>query len=249
MLSLLRAVLWIDPLILLSTAIHGSINLIVALWDSEGSTQLKVARAWARSLLRIAGVEVTVEGAEKLTPGESYVFVSNHVSYMDTPVVLSHVPANFRFMAKSGLFKVPFIGGHLTKAGHISVPLDDPRASVKVLSSAGKMLKDRGLSVLVFPEGGRSETGELRAFKEGAAYLAIKGGTPVVPMAIIGIRDVLPMHSGHVRPGKVTLRIGDPIPTADLTTRDRDALTQHLFDSVHRLRDRLPVSEFRAARS
>jgi len=241
MLSLLRAALWIDPMIVLSTAVHGSINLIVALWDSEGSTQLKVARAWARSLLSIAGVKVTVEGAEKLVPGESYVFVSNHVSYMDTPVVLGHIPANFRFMAKSGLFKVPFIGGHLSKAGHISVPLDDPRASVKVLSSAGKMLKERGLSVLVFPEGGRSETGDMQPFKEGAAYLAIKGGTPVVPVAIIGIRAVLPMHSGHVRPGKVTLRIGDPIPTANLTVKDRDSLTQRLFDRVQHLREHSPA--------
>jgi 1-acyl-sn-glycerol-3-phosphate acyltransferase len=235
-LSFLRALLWINPLIILSTAIHGSVNLVVALWDSEGSTQLKVARAWARSLLRIAGVKLTIEGLDKIKPGESYIFASNHVSYMDTPVVLGHIPANFRFMAKSELFKVPFIGGHLGKAGHISVPLDDPRASVKVLAAAGKMLKGRGLSVLVFPEGGRSESGEMEPFKEGAAYLAIKAGAPVVPVAIIGIRNVLPMHSMHVRPGNVTLRIGDPIETATLTVRDRDTLTREIFDAISALK-------------
>jgi 1-acyl-sn-glycerol-3-phosphate acyltransferase len=236
-LSFLRALLWIDPLIILSTAFFGTVNLFVALWDSEGSTQLKVARAWARSLLSIAGVTVTVEGAGKVKPGESYVFASNHVSYMDTPVALTYIPANFRFMAKSGLFKIPFIGGHLEKAGHISVPLDDPRAAAKVLSAAGKMLKERGLSVLVFPEGGRSETGELEPFKEGAAYLAIKGGTAVVPMVIIGIRDILPMHSMHVRPGRVTLRIGDPIETAGLNVRDRDTLTQEIYSRVRALQE------------
>jgi 1-acyl-sn-glycerol-3-phosphate acyltransferase len=235
-LSFLRALLWIAPLIILSTAVHGSINLIVALWDSEGSTQLKVARAWARSLLRIAGVDLTIEGLEKVKPGESYIFASNHVSYMDTPVVLGHIPANFRFMAKSELFKVPFIGGHLEKAGHIAVPLDDARASVKVLSAAGKMLKGRGLSVLVFPEGGRSESGELEPFKEGAAYLAIKAGAPVIPVAIVGIRDVLPMHSMHVRPGRVTLRIGDPIETSSLTVKDRDSLTREIYSKISALR-------------
>lgn len=236
-LSLLRAFLWINPLILVATAIYGSTNLLVALWDAEGSVQLRVARAWARMLLRIAGVKVKVEGLENIRPGESYVFVSNHVSYMDTPVVLSHVPANFRFMAKSGLFKVPFIGGHLTKAGHIAVDLDNPRAALRVLTAAGVMIRKRGLSVLVFPEGGRSADGELQPFKEGAAYLAIKGGVPVAPMAIIGIRDVLPMHSGHVRPGRVTLRIGAPIDVSEMTIRDRDALTARLFAEVSALRN------------
>jgi 1-acyl-sn-glycerol-3-phosphate acyltransferase len=234
---MLRAFLIIDPLIVVATAIYGSVNLIVALWDAEGSAQLRVAKAWARMLLRIAGVKVTVEGLENIKPGESYVFVSNHVSYMDTPVVLSYVPANFRFMAKSGLFKVPFIGGHLTKAGHISVDLDNPRAALRVLTAAGHMIKQRKQSVLVFPEGGRSEDGELQEFKEGAAYLALKGGVAVAPMAIIGIRDVLAMHSAHVRPGKVRLRIGKPIDVSQMTVRDRDALTARLFAEVSALRN------------
>ena len=234
--SKFRAYVVIDPLILLATAAYGSFNLLVALWDSEGSTQLKVARAWARMLLRIAGVRVTVEGLENLTPGASYVFCSNHVSYMDTPVVLSYVPANFRFMAKAPLFQTPFIGGHLAKAGHISVDLDNPRSAVRTLTAAGRMLKQRGLSVLVFPEGGRSVTGELREFKEGAAYLALKGAVPVVPMAIIGIRSVLPMHSAHVRPGRVTLRIGRPINVSQLTSHDRDALTARVREEVLKLK-------------
>jgi 1-acyl-sn-glycerol-3-phosphate acyltransferase len=236
-LSLLRAFLIIDPLIIVATACYGSFNLLVALWDQEGTTQLRVARAWGRMLLRIAGVRVTVEGLENLQSGESYVFVSNHVSYMDTPVVLSYVPANFRFMAKSGLFQVPFIGGHLTKAGHIAVDLDNPRAALRVLTSAGVMIKKRGLSLLVFPEGGRTEDGELQPFKEGAAYLAIKGGVAVAPMAIVGIRDVLPMHSAHVRPGRVRLRIGRPIDVSQMTVRDRDALTSRLYEEVAALRN------------
>lgn len=220
------------PLIALSTIVMGTISLITALWDSDGRQQLAVARAWARSLLWAAGARVKVIGLEKLHPQGSYVVCPNHVSYMDTPVLLTHIGVNFRFLAKKELFSIPFLGGHLKRAGNISVPLDDPRAALKVLSAAGHAMKLRGLSMLVFPEGGRSETGELQEFRDGAAYLAIKGGVPVVPVAIVGIRDVLPMHSNHIRPGTVTLRIGDPIPTEDLRPSDRTELTQRIFDAI-----------------
>jgi len=220
------------PLIILATALMGSISLVTAFWDTEGRQQLAVARVWARMLLWIAGARVTVIGAAKLDPKGSYVVCPNHVSYMDTPVLLAHVLVNFRFLAKQELFKIPFIGGHLRRAGNISVPLDEPRAALKVLSAAGKAMKERSLSMLVFPEGGRSENGELQTFKDGAAYLAIKGAVPVVPVAIIGIRDILPMHSSHIRPGRVTLRVGDPIPTEGLTSHHREQLTQQILDAI-----------------
>jgi 1-acyl-sn-glycerol-3-phosphate acyltransferase len=224
------------PLIVLATALMGSINLIMAFRDPDGGTQLKIARAWARMLLAIAGARVHVVGLEKLDPRGSYVICPNHVSYMDTPALLANLPVNFRFLAKKGLFEVPFIGSHLERAGHIAVPLDDPRAALKVLGAAGKAMKERGLSMLVFPEGGRSEDGELKPFKDGAAYLAIKGGVPAVPVAIIGIRDVLPMHSLHVRPGRVTIRIGDPIETESMSPGNRTALTERLYQEIAALR-------------
>lgn len=224
-----------DPLIILATAVMGSINLLAALWDTGGGLQLRIARRWARMLLWIAGAKVKVVGLENVDPAKSYVVSPNHVSYMDTPALLAHLPVNFRFMAKKGLFEIPFIGGHLKKAGHIAVPLDDPRASLRVLSAAGKAMKESGLSVLVFPEGGRSETGELQPFKDGAAYLAIKGGVPILPVALIGIRDVLPMHSHHMRPGKVTMRIGKPLETEGLASAARAELTERLADEIRAL--------------
>ncbi|MGD0578991.1 MAG: lysophospholipid acyltransferase family protein [Bryobacteraceae bacterium] len=231
-LSYLISVLWRAPMIALSTAVMGSISLVTALWDTNGNTQLKVARGWAWTLLALGGVKVKVVGGERVDRSKSHVIVSNHVSYMDTPALLWHLPLNFRFMAKRGLFEVPFIGGHLRKAGHISVPLDDPRAAVKVLSHAGQALKQRGHSVLVFPEGGRSATGELQEFKDGAAYLAIKGGVPLLPVCLIGMREVLPMHSVHLRPGEVTLRIGEPIDVSGMKSADREALTERLKNDI-----------------
>ncbi len=230
--SYLIALLIRDPLIIVSTAIMGSISLVVALWDTNGNAQLKVARVWARMVLFIAGARVKTVGLEKIQGNVSYVIVSNHVSYMDTPVLLAHLPVNFRFMAKQELFKVPFIGPHLTKAGHISVPLDDWRAALKVLGSVGVVLVEKGQSVLMFPEGGRSLDGELQEFKDGAAYLAIKGKVKLLPVCIIGIHEVLPMHSGHMRPGKVTLRIGEPIDVNGLKTSDRAELTERLKNTI-----------------
>jgi len=231
-LSYLISVLWRAPMIFLATAVMGSLSLLTALWDTNGNAQLRVARRWAWMLLKLGGVRVKVIGGERVDTTRSYVIVSNHVSYMDTPALLWHMPLNFRFMAKRGLFEVPFIGGHLKKAGHISVPLDDPRAALKVLSHAGQALKERGHSVLVFPEGGRSESGELREFKDGAAYLAIKGGVMLLPVCLVGMRDVLPMHSVHLRPGEVTLRIGEPIDVSGMKSSEREALTERVKNEI-----------------
>ena len=218
--------LFVDPLILLSTMVCATISVAASFFEKDGSTQTAMARLWAVSLLKIAGVRVKVEGLEKIKPGTPYVFVSNHLSYMDTPVVLSNIPVNFRFMAKSGLFQIPFLGTHLARAGHIPVPLEDPRKAVKSLTRAAEVIRDLGISVLIFPEGGRSITGVLQPFKEGAAYIAIKAGVEIVPLALIGTRQVLAMGEATFHRAPVTLRIGDPLETAHLTPRDRHALTQ-----------------------
>jgi 1-acyl-sn-glycerol-3-phosphate acyltransferase len=232
--GLIRALLITDPLIIIATVVLGSVNLAVSLFDEGGRKQVAIARFWSRVLLKIAGVKMTLEGVEKIDPNRGYVFVSNHVSYMDTPVVLAHIPVQFRFLAKKGLFSIPFLGYHLKRAGHLPVPRDNPRDAVKTMAEAGRIIRERGISVLIFPEGGRSLEG-LKPFKEGAAYIAIKAGVPVVPVALLGTLRVLPMHSLNVRPGHVTLRVGDPIPTADLTLRDRALLTQQLRERVEDL--------------
>src|SRR4051812_41799734 len=125
-LSLVRALLIIAPLIILATAAYGSVSLIVSFFDPDGDRQMRVARAWSRMLLRISGVRVVIEGLEKIDPNGSYVFAANHASYMDTPVVLASIPVRFRFLAKEGLFRIPLLGGHLKRSGHIPVPRDNP---------------------------------------------------------------------------------------------------------------------------
>ena len=180
-----------------------------------------MARIWARSLLWIVGVKVEVEGLERVSGIEQCVWASNHVSYMDTPVMLAYIPVQFFFLAKSELFKIPFMGWHLHRAGHVSVPLDDPKASLRTLANAAKLVTERGVSLLFFPEGGRSETGELQEFKDGAAYIAIKAQVPMVPMALVGIREILPMNTLDFKRGTVKLRFGAPISTAGLPAQAR----------------------------
>lgn len=231
-LGLIRALLITDPLIIVATIVMGSVNLAMSFFDPSGNVQVGIARQWSRLLLKIAGVRVDWSGLEKIDTRGSYVFAPNHSSYMDTPVVLALIPVQFRFLAKEGLFRIPFLGHHLKRAGHIPVPRENPRQALKTMSEAGRTLKERGTSLLIFPEGGRTRTGELDKFKEGAAYIAIKAGVPIVPIALEGTREVLPMGSANVRPGVVTMKVGDPIPTEGLTLHDRARLTEELYDRV-----------------
>src|SRR5436305_5450820 len=181
----LGGLLFADPAIVLATVFFGTISLIISFFDSAGAVQIRVARAWARTLLAVSGIAVRVQGLDQIDPGGSYVFISNHLSYMDTPVALAHIPVQFRFLAKRGLFKIPLLGQHLSRAGHIPVPRGDPRAAVKTMQRAADVIQQKKISLLIFPEGGRSHDGILRPFKEGGAYIAIKAGVPLVPLVMI----------------------------------------------------------------
>lgn len=224
----LRGLILADPAIILSTVFLGVVSLAISFFDKTGALQNGVARLWARFLLCASGIKVKVEGLEHIRPEGSYVFIANHLSYMDTPVMLAHIPVQFRFLAKRGLFKIPLLGSHLHRAGHIPVPRGDPRGAVKTLQIAGDTIREKSTSLLIFPEGGRSHDGVLRPFKEGGAYIAIRAGVPLVPVVLIGTREVLPYGSGVVLPGEVTLRILRPIETGSLTLKDRTTATGQL---------------------
>jgi 1-acyl-sn-glycerol-3-phosphate acyltransferase len=239
--SFLRAYLITAPLVILATIGYGLVSLVISLFESSGRKQIGVARAWARCLLLVCGVKVKVEGLEKIAPNGSYVFASNHLSYMDTPVVLANIPVQFRFLAKRGLFQIPLLGTHLARAGHIPVPRDDARAAVKTMVTAAQVIRERGISLLIFPEGGRSPDGELASFKEGAAYIAIRAGVPLVPIALKGTYEILPFGSSHVRGGPVVMRIGDPIPTDQVQLRDRGQITDQLRDRIAGMLDEQPI--------
>ena len=234
MFSKLRALLFTDPLILLATAMMGSVSVVVSLFDEGGRRQHRIAQTWGRMLTVIGGIRLQVDGLEKIAGGGPYVFAANHRSLMDIPLALAAIPAQFRFLANDYLFNWPFIGYHLRSAGHYPVAQADARESLKSMSAAAHAIRSGGVSILLFPEGGRTH-GEMKVFRDGAAYIAIKAGVPLVPVAMIGVREILPLGSVFVNGGPVRLRVGDPISTASLTLRDRAALTQRLYDAVTEL--------------
>jgi 1-acyl-sn-glycerol-3-phosphate acyltransferase len=222
------------PLFLIATAAYGSASLLASLFEKDGRVQHRIAQSWARTSMRCSGSKVTVVGAENLRKVPVAVYASNHQSYMDTPAFFSSLPFQFRIVARSSLWGIPFIGWHLNRSGQIPVNVDNPRASVSSLSGGVKTLKE-GMPLFIFPEGGRTRTGHLSPFLNGPAFMAIRARVPLVPMAIIGTYELLPIHTWEFFPSPVTLAVGEPIETTGYTLRDVEALTVKLKAAMSRL--------------
>lgn len=215
------------PLIALATAGFGCVSLIAGLWDKSGRQQHAIARAWAGVLLLLSLSPITLEGAEKLHEHETAVYVANHLSYYDTPVLFAKLPFQFRILAKQALWKVPFIGWYLNRSGQVPVDQTSARGTIASLNRGVATLK-AGRPLVIFPEGGRTSTGQTQPFVSGAAYMAIKAQVPMVPITLVGTYELLPIHIYHLTPRPLKVIVGDPIPTTGLTTRDADALTQQI---------------------
>jgi 1-acyl-sn-glycerol-3-phosphate acyltransferase len=224
LLSRLRSYLIYDPLIWLYTIILGSLSLLSSLFDHDGAVQHGFARLWSRMILGTIGSRIEVEGLDRIDTSRAHVYVVNHLSALDIPVLYVSLPFQFRILAKRELFRYPFMGWHLRRSGQIPVVLDNPKASIRSLQLAVTAVKNN-MSLVVFPEGGRSEDGQLQTFMGGAFFAAIRAQTDVVPMALIGTYETLKMNSFHIRPRPLRLLVAAPISTAGLTTRDTESLT------------------------
>jgi 1-acyl-sn-glycerol-3-phosphate acyltransferase len=220
------------PLVGLTVTFFGTVALICGLWDTNGRQQHAVARAWGRVMLWVALSPVTVEHGERLLMDETAVYAANHLSYYDTPLVYAKLPFQFRIIAKAPLWKIPFVGWYLQRSGQVPIDQTSVRSGVISLGRAAKTLES-GLSMVIFPEGGRAFNGELQPMLSGAAWMAIKAQVPLVPLTLVGTYELLPIHVYALRPRPLKLIVGGPIPTAGLTTRDADALTEKLFAVIH----------------
>jgi len=231
----LRSWLWTIPAASLVTAVLITLAVATAPLAPSGPWQTRLYRLWARAVLAIFGARVRVTGAGHLPAGGHYVFVSNHLSLADTPVMLHALPVPFKFLAKRELLGVPFIGWYLRRAGHLTVDRRSVRSSIDSLTEAARLIREHSLSVLIFAEGRRSPDGALQPFKDGAAWLAIESGADAVPVAIAGTDAVLPARDSCILPGEVAVRIGEPVSPAGFTLRDRAAFTRLLEDRVRAL--------------
>jgi 1-acyl-sn-glycerol-3-phosphate acyltransferase len=234
LLSRLRSYFLWDPLIWFYTIVLGALSLLSSFFDPSGRIQHGFARLWSRMILGTIGARPQVEGLEKIDLLKPQVYVVNHLSALDIPVLYAYLPFQFRILAKKELFRYPFMGWHLHRSGQIPVVLENPKASVRSLTRAVAALK-QGMSLVVFPEGGRSPDGQLHPFMGGAFYAAIRAQVDVVPMALVGTYEMLKMNTWHIKPAPLHLLVGEPISTAGLTSRDLEKVTSRAHDVIAQL--------------
>jgi 1-acyl-sn-glycerol-3-phosphate acyltransferase len=244
----LRSYVLQAPPFVLAMAFFGCLSLAASVFDKDGSRQQAIARIWARVSILFSGSRLKVIGLENIpgytdslmsaaegiqVPRPCCVIAGNHTSYMDTPVVFASLPFQFRILAKKELWNIPFIGWYLSRSGQLPIDTANPRATLSSLGGAVRTLRD-GLSVYVFPEGSRTPHGDLQDFLNGAAYIAIRAQVPLVPVALIGVYDLLPIHTKEFYNSGKPLKfvIGKPIPTKGHHIREADALTTQLRDAI-----------------
>jgi len=223
------------PLFFFWTSACGTLSLLISFFEKHGRIQHHIARLWARGGIFVSGSSLTVRGAENLHKHPVAVYAANHTSYMDTPVIFATLPFQFRILAKKELWPIPFIGWHLNRSGQIPIDTVNTHATLSSLGAGVRALR-AGMPLFVFPEGGRTPTGELQPFLAGAAYLALRAQVPLIPIALSGVYDLLPIHTRHFYPCELTLTVGEPISTQGMTIRQADELTARLRAAIDELR-------------
>ena len=240
-----RTVFFLIPAITLYTIVLGTLSLASSLFDRRGYFAHWCARTWSRLILRTTGVTVDVSGLDRLVPGRTYVFVANHQSIYDIPILFWSLPFQLRIIAKESLGRFPFLGWHLRRTGHMLVNRTRPdRTAIFSWASA---LTSKGLSLIVFPEGTRSHNGQVGRFKRSSFHLALEAGLPVVPLSVVGSRHVMLKGRLATYPGRVRLVVHPPIQTVGRAAADSkkfaeqvrqviipDAQADVRSDAVHR---------------
>ncbi|HWR36581.1 MAG TPA: lysophospholipid acyltransferase family protein [Clostridia bacterium] len=225
----------IDPLVYLYTVVLGTLSLLSSFFDRSGRIQHGFARLWSSFILRTAGCPVSVEGLDKIDTSRSYIYAVNHISALDIPALYMAMPFQFRIMAKRELFRYPFLGWHLKRSGQIPIERENARASLRSLIQASEAVRN-GMPLLVFPEGGRSPDGQIKPFLAGVFYVGIKAAVEIVPMALVGTYEALPMNTWVIYPRQFRLVVGEPISTAGLAPRDMEQLaarTQKIIEDLY----------------
>jgi 1-acyl-sn-glycerol-3-phosphate acyltransferase len=227
-----RTVVFLIPAIGVYTVVLGTLSLASSLVDKRGYLAHACARTWSWLILKTTGVSIDVVGLERLDPNGTYVFVSNHQSIYDIPVLFWSLPQQLRIIAKESLGRFPFIGWHLRRTGHMLVDRSRPDRT-KIFGWAARLTEHK-LSLFVFPEGTRSRDGRVAPFKTGSFYLALEAGLTVVPLSIVGSRHIMLKGRLATYPGRVRLIVHEPIDTSSLSSTDRKAFARRVHEIVAR---------------
>ena len=212
-------ILWV----VLSTVFLGTIAIIVSFFTRSGNPVHIIARIWARGILFVSRVKVTVNGLENIDPSQSYVYMSNHQSNFDIPVLLAHLPVQFRWLAKAELFRIPIFGRAMRGAGYVKIDRFNRESAFASIDEAAAKIKN-GVSVMIFPEGTRSRDGNIRPFKKGGFIMAMDAAVPIVPVILLGTWTIMEKSSLKINTGEVALNIASPIATTGYTRDSKDDL-------------------------
>ena len=219
------------PVVFLSTLFFGNLALVLRLFVDARVASRWSAVPWARLNSWLTPMRVRVEGRDLVDPNQSYVLVSNHQSHYDVFVLYGWLGVDFKWVMKQELRRVPGLGAACERLGHIFIDRSNHQAALASLEAAKERIVD-GTSVMFFPEGTRSPDGKLMSFKRGAFRMALDLGLPILPLTVIGTRDVLSPRSVDLMPGSVLLLIHPSIPTGGLTNEDLPRLMGEVRDVI-----------------
>jgi 1-acyl-sn-glycerol-3-phosphate acyltransferase len=234
MLSRLRSYVIFDPLIWMYTVVLGLLSIPVSLFGDTERILHNFARAWSWMIMKTIFSPVKVTGIEKIDTTKPHVYAVNHASALDIPILYVNLPFQFRIAFKKELLSYPIVGWHLKRSGQICVDQQNPAGSIGSIRSALKSLKT-GTPLVIYPEGGRTPDGQIKPFLPGAFFLAIKAHVDIVPVALVGTYELLPMNTYHIKCRPLEMRVGEPISTAGLTGHDMQALSARVQKAVEDL--------------
>jgi len=223
-LSRLRSYFILDPLVWLYTLVMGVLALPGGLFDRSGRRLHWFSRTWSWLIMKTILSPVKVTGLDKIDTSKPHVYAVNHASALDIPVLYVYLPFQFRIVFKKELLSYPIVGWQLKRSGQVCIDQQKPTNSIAAIRSAVKSLKT-GMPLVIYPEGGRTPDGEIKPFLPGAFFLAIKAQVDIVPVALVGTYELLPMNTYHIKCRPLEMRVGEPISTAGLTMRDMEAVS------------------------
>lgn len=234
-------VIWTYLVAAVSTAyVGGSVILYRFFWPARFRRYADRSTAqWSAFVLWGAGVKFELENPEQLGDGRGQVLVCNHQSWFDVFGLAASLPVKFSFVGKKELSRIPVLGQAWEKVGHVAIDRSDRKAAIESLKTIEDQFR-AGRTIIMFPEGTRSPSGELARFKKGAFVMAIRCQVPVVPAAVVGTRTIMRKGDWMIEPGKATIRVGAPISTEGLTLTDRNRLSREAREAVARLMNGKP---------
>jgi 1-acyl-sn-glycerol-3-phosphate acyltransferase len=232
--SRLRSYFLYDPLIWLYTIVMGLLALPGGVFDRSGRRLHWFSTTWSWLIMKTIFSPVTVTGLDKIDTSKPHVYAVNHASALDIPVLYANLPFQFRIAFKKELLSYPVVGWQLKRSGQVCIDQQNPSHSVSSIRAALKGLK-AGLPLVIFPEGGRTSDGEIKPFLSGAFFLAIKAQVDVVPVALVGTYELLPMNTYHIKSRPLEMRVGEPISTVGLKGHDLQALSARVQKAVEDL--------------